>query len=65
MGQLRFRFTIRWMMGRVAIAAFPFLVLAHVRSWDMGPLIVLLPTYVGMEVALRPYRDASECECGL
>jgi hypothetical protein len=65
MGHLRLRFTIRWMMGRIAVAAFPFVALAHVRSWDAGTLIVLLATYVGMEVALRPYRDASARECGL
>jgi hypothetical protein len=51
------RFTVRWFMARVVVLAFPFLILPHVRSWsDWGPLIVLIATYAGMEVALRPPR---------
>jgi hypothetical protein len=51
------RFTVRWFMARVVVLAFPFLILPHVRSWsDWGHLIVLIATYVGMEVALRPPR---------
>jgi hypothetical protein len=50
-------------MARVAVMAFPFLILPHVRSFfDLGPLIVLVATYVGIEVALRPYRGAPKCE---
>jgi hypothetical protein len=50
-------------MARVAVMAFPFLILAHVRSpSEIGPLIVLIVTYFGIEVALRPYRDAPTCE---
>jgi hypothetical protein len=66
MGRPRLRFTMRWFMARVAVLAFPFLILPHVSSWfDWGPLIVLLATYIGMEVALRPCRDASGRECEL
>ncbi len=66
MGQPRLRFTMRCFMARVVVLAFPFLILPHVRSWsDTGPLIVLVATYVGMEVALRPYRGASGRECEL
>jgi hypothetical protein len=65
-GDSRLRFTMRWFMARVVVLAFPFLILRHVGSWsDWGPLIVLIATYVGMEVALRPYRDASGRECEL
>jgi hypothetical protein len=66
MGQPRLRLTIQWWMTRVAVLALPFLILPHVKSWfDWGPLIVLLATYFGMELALRPYRDASGQECEL
>jgi hypothetical protein len=51
----RARFTIRWIMVRIAVLAFPFLVLPHVKSWaDYGAVLVLLATYAGIEVALRP-----------
>ena len=60
MGRRQLRFTMSWFMARIVVLAFPFLILPHVRSWsDWGPLIVLIATYVGMEVALRPYREAS------
>jgi hypothetical protein len=59
----RVRFTIRWIMLRVAILAFPFLILPHVRSWtDLGAVIVLLVTYAGIEVAIRPGLGTSEQE---
>jgi hypothetical protein len=60
------RFTVRWFMARVVVLAVPFLILPHLRSWsDWGPLIVLIATYVGMEVALRPSPQAAGRESDL
>jgi hypothetical protein len=57
----RARFTIRWVMVRVAVLAFPFLVLPHLKSWeDWGAVVVLLATYAGIEVAIRPDLGPSE-----
>jgi hypothetical protein len=57
----RVRFTIRWVMVRIAVLAFPFLVLPHLRSWeDWGAVVVLLATYAGIEVAIRPDLGTSE-----
>jgi hypothetical protein len=53
--------TIGWAMVRIAVLAFPFLVLPHVKSWeDCGPVVVLLATYAGIEVAIRPDRGTAE-----
>jgi hypothetical protein len=55
------RFTIRWIMVRIAVVAFPFLILPHVKSWgDWGAVVVLLVTYAGIEVAIRPAPGMSE-----
>jgi hypothetical protein len=57
----RVRITVRWIMARIAILAFPFLVLPHLKSWeDWGAVVVLLATYAGIEVALRTNPGASE-----
>jgi hypothetical protein len=48
-------------MVRIAVLAFPFLVLAHLKSWeDWGAVVVFLATYAGIEVAIRPDLGASE-----
>ena len=66
MGQSRWRFTMRWFMARVVVLAFPFLILPHVGSWsEGGPFIVLVATYAGMEIALRPHADAPGRDCDL
>lgn len=53
-------------MLRIAILAFPFLVLQHIRSWtDFGAVVVLLATYAGIEVAIRPGLGTSEEGCDL
>jgi hypothetical protein len=57
----RVRFTIRWVMVRIAVLAVPFLVLPHIKSWeDWGAVVVLLATYAGLEVAIRPGFGASQ-----
>jgi hypothetical protein len=57
----RARFTIRWMMARIAVLAFTFLVIPHLKSWaDLGAVIVMLTAYAGIEVALRPDPGPSE-----
>ncbi len=62
----RVRFTIRWIMARIAVLAFPFLILPHLKSWeDLGTVFVLLATYAGIEVAIRPYPGTSEREYDL
>jgi hypothetical protein len=48
-------------MVRIAVVAFPFLILPHVKSWgDWGAVVVLLVTYAGIEVAIRPAPGMSE-----
>jgi hypothetical protein len=48
-------------MVRIAVLAFPFLVLPHVQSWnDWGAVVVMIPTYAGIEAALRPDHETSE-----
>jgi hypothetical protein len=48
-------------MVRIAVLGFPFLVLAHIKSWeDWGAVMVLLATYAGIEVAIRQGLGASE-----
>ncbi len=57
----RARVTIGWVMVRIAVLAFPFLVLPHVQSWnDWGAVVVMIPTYAGIEAALRPDHETSE-----
>jgi hypothetical protein len=54
-------------MLRIAVLAFPFLVLSHLKSWEEGGgvVVVLLAAYVGIEVALRPDPGAPEEGCDL
>ena len=60
------RFTIRWIMVRIAVLSFPFLILQHIKSfWDWGAVVVLLVTYAGIEVAIRPIPATPEHGCDL
>jgi hypothetical protein len=60
------RFTIRWIMVRIAVLAFPFLVIPHLKSWeDWGAVVVLPAAYAGIEVAIRRDLGASEREYDL
>jgi hypothetical protein len=55
------QFTVRWFMVRVAVMAFPFIILPHLKSWgDWGAVVVLLAAYAGIEVAIRPGLGGSE-----
>jgi hypothetical protein len=57
----RVQFTIRWIMVRIAILAFPCLVLANLKCWEgWGGAVVVLVAIYAIEVAFRPDPGASE-----
>jgi hypothetical protein len=60
------RFTIRWIVVTIAVLAFPFVILPHLKSWeDWGAVVVLPAAYAGIEVAIRRNLGASEQEYSL